>query len=192
MSLQSIRQEIISHPSNNWARKKGYKPVYMASEQSKVIIIGQAPGRKAQESGTPWNDVSGDTLRQWLSLTREDFYNPQLFALIPMDFYFPGKDKHGDKPPRREFAAMWHPKLFEYMPHAQLILLVGQYAQKYYLGKAAKRNLTETVRSYAEYLPTYFPLVHPSPLNSRWQSRNPWFKQEVVTEANRLVHNCIS
>lgn len=187
MSLSKIRQEIIAHPSNSWAMKLGYEPVYSASEKSKIVIIGQAPGRKAQETRVPWNDLSGDKLREWLGLTREEFYDDTKIALIPMDFYYPGKGVHGDLPPRAGFAPMWHPRLFEQMPEVKLTLLVGSYSQKHYLGPSIKRNLTETVRAYREYLPLYFPLVHPSPLNFRWRTINPWFERDVVPEARKLV-----
>lgn len=192
MNLSEIKQQIIEHPSNEWARRLGFSPVYTASEKSKIVIIGQAPGKKAQESQIPWNDVSGDTLREWLDISRKDFYDADKIALIPMDFYFPGSAGHGDKPPRKDFAAMWHPKLFEHMPNIKLIILVGQYSQKHYLGKSMKKNLTETVRSYEEYLPEYLPLVHSSPLNFRWRSKNSWFEAEVVPRAKELVKEIFS
>lgn len=189
--LDTIRDEIINHPDNVWAKKLGYPPVYTASEKSKIVIVGQAPGRKAQDSRKPWNDVSGDNLRLWLDLTREVFYDDSKIALIPMDFFYPGKGVHGDLPPRRGFAAHWHPKLLACMPDVELTLLVGSYAQKYYLAARAKRNLTETVKNYKEYLPEFVPMVHPSPLNFRWRRINPWFEAEVVPEARKLVHKII-
>lgn len=189
--LERIRREIENHPSNAWAKKKGYQPVYTTSEHSKIVIIGQAPGIKAQESHIPWNDKSGENLREWLGISTDDFYNPDKIALIPMDFYFPGSAAHGDKPPRKEFADMWHQKLLEHMSNVQLTILIGQYAQKHYLGKRMQRNLTETVHAYKGYLPDYLPLVHPSPLNFRWQSKNPWFHTDVLPHAKRLVKDCL-
>src|SRR5690606_27598968 len=159
-----------------------------ASAKSKIIIAGQAPGRKAQESQKPWNDASGIKLRSWMGVTDEQFYDPDLFALLAMDFYYPGKAAHGDLPPRKDFAPKWHVRLLEHMPEVKLIVTVGSYSQKYYLSERAKRTLTETVRSYDEYLPDYFPLVHPSPLNFRWQTQNPWFEAEVVPELRKRVH----
>ena len=189
--LEKIRREIIDHPDNAWAKKLGYTPVYTASEKSKIVIAGQAPGRKAQESRIPWNDVSGDNLRLWLGLSKEVFYDDTKIALIPMDFFYPGKGVHGDLPPRPGFAAHWHPKLLANMPEVRLTLLVGSYAQKYYLARQAKRNLTETVKHYKEYLPEFIPMVHPSPLNFRWRVKNPWFEAEVVPEARKLAHQIL-
>ncbi|UTX51728.1 uracil-DNA glycosylase family protein [Candidatus Saccharibacteria bacterium TM7i] len=166
---------------------KGYAPVYTAGAGAKIVIVGQAPGAKAQMSMKPWNDASGRLLRQWLGVSEEQFYDPNLIALIPMDFFFPGKGVHGDLPPRKGFAEKWHPRLLEHMPNVELILLVGAYAQKYYLGSTTKYNLTETVRAFDEYLPRYFPLVHPSPLNFRWRAKNAWFDSEVVPKLHERV-----
>ena len=127
---------------------------------------------------------SGVKLREWMGVTDEQFYDPDLISLLPMDFYYPGKGAHGDNPPRKDFAPKWHPQLLELMPDVQLILLVGAYSQKHYLdgvhAPKAQKNLTETVRAWESYLPKFLPLVHPSPLNFRWQAKNPWFEQEVV------------
>lgn len=183
-----IYQAICADPMNADMAARGYEPIYTASARSRIIIVGQAPGRKAQDSHKPWNDASGIMLRTWLGVSDEQFYDPDLFALIPMDFYYPGKGAHGDLPPRKGFAAKWHPLLREHMPDVQLTILVGAYSQKYYLGARAGRTLTETVRSYAEYAPEFFPLVHPSPLNFRWRAKNPWFEVEVVPELRSLVH----
>ncbi len=118
--------------------------------------------------------------REWLGISEDQFYDSRLIAILPMDFYFPGKGPHGDLPPRPGFASTWHPKIFANLNAIQLTVLIGGYAQKGYLGSAQKTNLTETVRSFREYLPSYFPLVHPSPLNFRWQTKNPWFATEVL------------
>lgn len=177
-SLETIRTEIIADPANAWAAAKGYEPVYVAHPAAQIVIIGQAPGRRAQESGIPWNDVSGRRLIEWLGIDEATFRDPALFSLLPMDFYYPGKGEHGDLPPRRDFAARWHPLILEAMPEVQLTLLIGHYAQKHYLG--AHDSLTATVRRFAEYLPATLPLVHPSPLNFRWLARNPWYEAEVL------------
>lgn len=182
-----IRNEIIEDPMNVDMRAKGYVPVYTAGPKAKIVIVGQAPGIKAQTTKKPWNDLSGKLLREWLDMSEEQFYDPDVVALIPMDFYYPGKGAHGDLPPRKDFAAKWHPQLLEHMPNVELIVLIGAYSQKYYLGKDAKQTLTETVRAYEEYLPQYFPLVHPSPLNFRWRAKNPWFTAEVVPELTARV-----
>jgi len=182
-----VRQAIIDHPMNSWAKEQGFEPVYAAAATAKIMIVGQAPGRIAQSTKKPWNDVSGVTLRKWLGLSDEQFYDPSLIALVPMDFYYPGKGKHGDLPPRPGFAALWHPQLLALMPDIELIVLVGRYAQTYYLKDNLKRNLTETVMNHAAYAPKFFPLVHPSPLNFRWRSKNPWFESEVVPQARTMV-----
>ena len=190
--LDRIHTEIINDPMNWEFTEKGYVPVYTASEKARIMIVGQAPGRKAQESMTPWNDVSGDALRRWLGVDRETFYNPDIFALVPMDFYYPGKGAHGDKPPRKEFAPKWHPQLLAHMPNIRLIILVGAYSQKYYLGARGKRNLTETVYNYTEYLPQFFPLVHPSPLNFRWRAQHTWFEQSIIPALHDIVHDILN
>ena len=187
-----LYEQIMADPMNADYTDQGWQPVYSASPHSRIVIVGQAPGRVAQESGKPWNDVSGQNLRQWLNVTEEQFYDPRLFALMPMDFYYPGKGKHGDLPPRREFAEKWHSRLLDRMTEVKLMILVGVYAQKFYLAGQAKRDLTETVASYREYLPKYFPLVHPSPLNFRWRKRNPWFAGEVIPALQRVVQEVLA
>lgn len=190
--FSKIYQQIIDDDMNTAMQQKGYRPLYTASERSKIVVIGQAPGKKAQEAMIPWQDASGDTLRSWLGVSKEQFYNPDIIALLPMDFYYPGKGKHGDLPPRKDFADRWHPMLLGNMLEIELVVLIGSYAQKHYLGKTAKQNLTETVRNFNEYLPQYFPLVHPSPLNFRWQAKNSWFKADVIPELQQRVQAIIS
>lgn len=183
--LGEIYDELVGDPSNSSLTESGFRPVYAASALSRIVIIGQAPGKRAQESGTPWDDASGVTLRRWLGVTDEQFYDADLFALIPMDFYYPGKGTSGDLPPRPDFAPRWHPRILSELPDLRLTILIGGYAQKYYLGTAAKTNLTLTVEAYRDYLPAMIPLVHPSPLNFRWQAKNPWFERDVVLS---LIH----
>lgn len=166
---------------------QGTFPLYTASPHAQILIVGQAPGHQAQESQIVRNDKSGDTLRSWLGVSKEEFYQTELIALLPMDFYYPGKGEHGDLPPRKDFASYRHPRLLTLMPEIQLTLLIGKYAQDFYLKSYKKKNLTETVRSYQEYLPDFFPLVHPSPLNFRRQAKNPRFLKEVIPELQRLV-----
>lgn len=187
-----LYDQIMADPMNADYTDRRWQPVYSASPRSRIVIVGQAPGRVAQETGKPWNDVSGQNLRQWLNVTEEQFYDPRLFALMPMDFYYPGKGKHGDLPPRREFAEKWHSRLLDRMTEVKLTILVGAYAQKFYLAGQAKRDLTETVASYSEYLPKYFPLVHPSPLNFRWRKRNSWFAGEVIPALQRVVQEVLA
>lgn len=171
---------------------KGCNPVISASKESKIVIIGQAPGKKVHESGVPWDDQSGDNLRSWLGVDKQEFYNPDNFALVGMGFCYPGKGKSGDLPPRKECAPEWHPSLFEMMQESELIILIGAYAQKYYLKKNAKRNLTETVYHFHEYLPRYFTLPHPSPRNNIWQAKNKWFPEEVLPHLKDKVSTILS
>ncbi|UBM60370.1 uracil-DNA glycosylase family protein [Marinilongibacter aquaticus] len=157
----------------------GPRPVLQVSKKSRIVIIGQAPGLKVHQTGIPWDDKSGDRLREWLGVSKKEFYNPEIFALIPMGFCYPGRGKSGDLPPRPECQAAWHDKIWQWMEGVRLTVLVGQYAQKAYLHES-KSTLTETVKSAHEYLPRYFPLPHPSPRNNIWQAKNPWFTDEIL------------
>lgn len=155
-------------------------PVLSAHPNSKIILIGQAPGQKVHQSGIPWDDKSGDNLRNWMGVDKQTFYDPEQIALIPMGFCYPGKGKSGDLPPRKECAPLWHHKLFSELKSAEMTILIGQYAQSYYLGNRMKSNLTETVRAFEDYLPKHFVLPHPSPRNNIWQAKNPWFAKDVL------------
>jgi len=169
----------------------GHRPVIQASRQSKILIIGQAPGRKVHETGIPWNDPSGKNLRKWLEVTDEQFYDPDLFGLVPMGFCYPGHGKSGDLAPRSECAPKWHESLLSQMPEVKLILLFGKYAQERYLGNRMKDTLTETVRNFKEYLPEYIALPHPSPRNGIWLRKNPWFEEEVIPTLQRSVSKAL-
>jgi uracil-DNA glycosylase len=169
----------------------GPRPVFIADPEAKILIVGQAPGTKVHASGIPWDDLSGKELRRWLGVEAGDFYNPKLFAIVPMGFCYPGRGKGGDLPPRPECAPHWHQQLLDQMPNIRLTLLIGKYSQDYYLGKSKKKNLTETVASFEEYLPEYFPLVHPSPRNKRWQMRNPWFEHNIVPVLREKVKSIL-
>ncbi len=170
----------------------GPNPIFSVHPKSKILIIGQAPGTKVHATGIPWNDASGEELRRWMGVDKVDFYNPTLFGIMPMGFCYPGRGKSGDLPPRQECAPSWHGALREMMPEVRLTLLIGQYAQRYYLGIDKKATLTETVREFRHYLPGYFPLVHPSPRNRLWQRRNPWFEELVVPELRARVAALVS
>ena len=187
--LDRIRRDIEADPDNAWAVEAGFAPLYVAHPDARCLIIGQAPGIKAQQSGIPWNDASGVRLIEWLGVDEAIFRDPAAFAILPMDFYYPGKAATGDLPPRPGFAPTWHPRLIQEMPHISLTLIIGSYAQQHYLG--GKTTLTERVRSFRDYLPERFPLVHPSPLNFRWQARNPWFATDVLPELRRRVAEAI-
>ena len=192
MSFETIRQAIIDDGDNAWARERGYAPIYSVGPRARVAVIGQAPGIKAQGSGIPWNDASGRRLLDWLGVTEQQFRDPTLFALIGMDFFYPGKAVSGDLPPRKGFAARWHPQLFDLMPDIRFTIVIGAYAQRYYLDAPATRNLTETVRAFRDYLPDAIPLVHPSPLNLGWQNRNPWFVSDLVPVLRERVAAAIA
>lgn len=188
--LERIRCEISADPDNAWAASANYQPIYVADAAARIAIVGQAPGRKAQESGIPWNDASGARLIEWLGVDETTFRDPTRFALLPMDFYYPGKGPHGDLPPRPDFAARWHPRILSEMPHVGLTLLVGSYAQQHYLG--TRQSLTATVRGFTDYLPAMLPLVHPSPLNFRWLAKNPWYEQEVLPQLRQCVRSALA
>ncbi|WP_028638722.1 uracil-DNA glycosylase family protein [Nocardioides sp. URHA0032] len=188
--LDRIRAAIIADPDNAWAAAVAYRPIYVADASARVLVVGQAPGRKAQESGVPWNDASGSRLIDWLGVDEDTFRDPSRFALLPMDFYYPGNGLHGDLPPRPGFAARWHPQLIGAMPRIQLTLLIGSYAQRHYLG--TRESLTATVRRYADFLPGTIPLVHPSPLNFRWLAKNPWYETEVIPELRESVRAALA
>lgn len=190
--FKDLRQEIIEHESNRSFTEKGYLPLFVASPRAKIIIVGQAPGIRAQSSSLAWNDASGQRLIKWLGVSEKQFRDPDLFAHIPMDFYYPGKGRSGDLPPRKDFALLWHDRLRSRMPDVQLTLLVGRYAQNYYLPDSRRQTLTETVHNYKAYLPEYFPLVHPSPLNFRWLTKNEWFEKELIPDLQQRVASIIN
>lgn len=169
----------------------GPRPVVSGHIDSKIVIIGQAPGTKVHASGIPWDDPSGKQLRKWLGVSDEDFYDARKFAIVPMGFCYPGKGKSGDLPPRPECARQWHASLFDKMPNVKLVILIGMYAHKYYLKKTAKKTLTETVRNYKEYMPNYLVLPHPSPRNRFWLTKNPWFEESVVPELQQMTRSNI-
>ncbi|MCF8468501.1 MAG: uracil-DNA glycosylase family protein [Sneathiella sp.] len=159
----------------------GPRPVLIADARAPILVAGQAPGTKVHESGIPWNDPSGDRLRDWLGVDRETFYNPEKFAIVPQGFCYPGKQKSGgDAPPRPECVQTWHPKLIPLLPNVKLTLACGQYAHHYHLGPRRKKNLGETVAAYLQYAPDILPLPHPSWRVVGWMKKNSWFEAEVL------------
>ena len=170
----------------------GPRPVVQAGAQARLLIVGQAPGRRVHDTGVPWNDPSGERLRDWLGMSSDVFYDTAQVAIVPTGFCYPGKGRSGDLPPRPECAPAWHPPLLTAMQQLQLRLLIGRYAQAYYLGENAKASLTETVAAYGQYLPRYFPLPHPSPRNRAWWLATPWFEQDVLPVLRRLVAQALS
>lgn len=189
--FDSVFQAIRADEQNGEFTRQGIDPLYTASATSRLVIIGQAPGRVAQETRIPWNDKSGDRLRDWLGIDRATFYDPSAVALLPMDFYYPGKGKSGDLPPRCGFAEKWHPVLLGMMPQVRLTVLVGSYATRRYLELSSSAKLTDVVRNYADYLPRFFPLAHPSPRNQLWMSRNPWFETDVLPRLRSEVASAL-
>ena len=167
------------------------RPVFLVGKTARLLIVGQAPGRRVHESGIPWNDPSGDVLREWLALDRETFYDPSRIAIVPMGLCYPGTVDGADLPPRPECAPRWQPRFRSALPDIRLTLLVGQYAQRFYLGDARRTTLGETVRAYREYLPEFFVLPHPSWRNKAWIKRNRWFAANVIPELRKRVKPCI-
>ena len=190
-NLDEITSSIIADPQNKEFTERGIFPLFSAPKTARINIVGQAPGLKAEQTRLYWNDKSGDRLREWLGVNYDYFYNSGMFAVLPMDFYYPGKGKSGDLPPRSGFAEKWHPQILENLPNIQLTLLIGQYAQKFYLSDN-KNNVTETVKNYQKFLPHFIPLVHPSPRNQFWIERNPWFGEKVVPDLQKLVKRIIN
>jgi uracil-DNA glycosylase len=163
-------------------------PVLRASSTARLAIISQAPGFRVHKTGLPFNDPSGDRLRDWIGLDRERFYDESRVAIVPMGFCFPGYDAHGgDRAPRRECARIWRKRLFDELPDFRLALLVGSYAQAWHLGDRAKRNMTETVTAWRNYSPGYIPLPHPSWRNNGWLKKHPWFECELLPHLRRRV-----
>lgn len=158
------------------------KPILQYSNTANVILIGQAPGIKAHQSNTPWNDASGDRLRLWLDMPEQMFYNKNILSIVPMGFCYPGKSKSGDLPPRPECAPKWHPLLIQ-QPTSKVILLVGKHAQDYYLRD--KKTLTERIRNWRDYQVQYLPLPHPSPRNNIWLKRNSWFENDILPQMRK-------
>lgn len=174
------------------------RPVATLSSTARILIAGQAPGLRVHESGLPFNDASGDRLRQWLNVDRDSFYNPDHFAMLPMGFCFPGYDAAGsDLPPRRECAPLWRQRAMDAMPQIELILTIGQYAQAWHLGAERMASMTETVAEWRRYLltnrsPAILPLPHPSWRNSGWLKRHPWFEAELLPVLQERVKILVS
>ena len=189
--FDKIIKKLKEDSRNKSYTERGIPPIFQVSPKAQILIIGQAPGKKVEESLIPFNDKSGEKLVQWMGIDRDTFYSEKI-AILPMDFYYPGKGKTGDLPPRSFIAKEYHKDILDLMPDIKLTILIGSYSMKYYLGKGMKENLTETVRRYKEYLPKYFPIVHPSPLNFRWQKANPWFEGEVVPVLREMVRKMLA
>ncbi|MBN8109539.1 uracil-DNA glycosylase family protein [Vibrio vulnificus] len=169
----------------------GANLVVQAHSEAKILIIGQAPGTKVHHTSIPWNDASGNRLRVWLDIEKPTFYDPKQIAIMPMGFCYPGRGQSGDLPPRKECAPLWHEALLKHLPNIELTLLIGQYAQNRYLSNKPK-TLTETVQNWQAWLPDYLPLPHPSPRNTLWLRKNPWFEEQTVPYLRQQVHQLLS
>jgi uracil-DNA glycosylase len=170
---------------------QGPRPVLQADARARILIAGQAPGSKVHASGVPFDDASGERLRQWMGLSREEFYDPKLVAILPMGFCYPGTGGSGDLPPRKECAAQWRAQLLRAMPLIELTLVIGQYAMAWHLPGEATKNLTETVRAWQQHWPAVLPLPHPSPRNNIWLKANPWFELDVVPAVQARVRSLL-
>lgn len=167
----------------------GPRPIVHASPRARILIVGQAPGARVHASGVPWDDASGTRLREWLGITPDVFYDESRIAIVPMGYCYPGKGRSGDLPPRKECADLWLDRLLMSMPDIRLTLLVGQYAQRHFLGARWRGSLTGTVQAWREYQPRFFPLPHPSPRNQSWWMRRPWFEEQLLPELReRFAH----
>ena len=165
----------------------GARPVLQAATTARILIVGQAPGVRAHTTGIPWNDPSGQRLREWMGVSAGDFYDQSRIAIIPMGYCYPGRGKGGDLPPRPECAQLWLQQLLTRLPLIELTLLIGQHAQRHFLGKRRKKSLAKTIKAWAEYGPSYVPLPHPSPRNTPWLKRNPEFQQHLLPELRRRI-----
>ncbi|MBF1130670.1 MAG: uracil-DNA glycosylase family protein [[Eubacterium] sulci] len=186
MSLKDIIKQIELDKRNAEYTNKNIPPILQVDKEARILIVGQAPGKKVEESLIPFNDKSGETLISWMGIDKDTFYSKEI-AIVPMDFYYPGKAKTGDLPPRKFIAQEYHEPILKELNNIELTILIGKYSMDYYLKGRTKKNLTETVKCFDEYLPKYFPIVHPSPLNFRWQAKNPWFVQDVVPVLKKTV-----
>ena len=189
-SLKSLLHQIRSCSICTAHLPLGSRPVLQISGSAQILIVGQAPGRKVHETGIPFNDASGDRLRSWLGMSREEFYDDHKVAILPMGFCFPGTGKSGDLPPRPECAATWRASLLSHLKNIKLTLVIGRYAMAYHLPDE-QGTLTETVQAWQKHWPEIVPLPHPSPRNNLWLKRNPWFEQEILPVLQQRVANIL-
>ncbi len=185
--LEALLQDIRSCRLCEDVLPLGPNPVVQASSDARILVVGQAPGRKVHETGIPFNDPSGDRLRDWMGIDREVFYDKSRISIVPMGFCFPGTGKSGDLPPRPECAAHWREKLMSKMAQVELTLIIGDYAMDWHLKGSRKKTVTETVKSWQEYWPTQLVLPHPSPRNNIWLKRNDWFEDEVLVPLKKRI-----
>lgn len=191
MSFQSLSTQIRRCTICEPDLPEGANPVFAALPGARILVAGQAPGIRVHNTGIPFNDPSGDRLREWMGIDKETFYDSTRIAIIPMGFCYPGTGKSGDLPPRSECAKTWRQPLLALFPGIVLTLAIGQYAHAWHLGKLRERNLTETVKKWKAYSPAIFPLPHPSPRNNIWLKKNPWFQEQVIPELQRAVSSLL-
>ena len=165
----------------------GPRPIFQIHPKAKILIVGQAPGSKVHATGIPFDDPSGNRLRDWMGINKDTFYNSEQIAILPMGFCFPGTGKSGDLPPRKECADKWRNQLLSFMPEIKLTLVIGQYALNWHLKNQKKKNLTETVRAWEDYWPQNLPLPHPSPRNNIWLKKNIWFESDVLPQLKKKI-----
>ncbi|MEZ4668002.1 MAG: uracil-DNA glycosylase family protein [Anaerolineae bacterium] len=170
----------------------GPRPVVQLHPNAKILIVSQAPGRKVHETGIPFNDPSGDRLRDWMGIDRNTFYDSEKIGILPMGFCFPGTGKSGDLPPRPECAPAWQARILSQLPHVKLMLVIGKYAQNWHLGTRQKPTLTETVQNWRDYWPSQLPMPHPSPRNKLWLVKNPWFEQDVIPVMRQRIASILA
>ncbi len=192
MSLSTLLKEVRACDICAASLPHGTRPVLQAGAKARILIAGQAPGRKVHESGVLFDDPSGDRLRDWLQVDRDVFYDSDKLAILPMGFCYPGAGKSGDLPPRPECAPQWRRALLDLLPNIELTLVVGQYAQAHYLPDNPYKNLTETVRAWQDFWPCALPLPHPSPRNNIWMRKNPWFEDDVLPALRDAVDRILS
>lgn len=192
MSLDRLLRDVRACQLCEASLPSGPRPIVQIASSARLLIVGQAPGRKVHQSGIPWNDASGDRLREWLGLDTSIFFDPSRVAIVPMGFCYPGVAVNGgDKPPRPECAPAWHERLLKHLPDLQLTLLVGQYAQRHYLKVSKGSSMTQVVKDFSQYTPEYFPLPHPSWRSTIWMRKNPWFEELVMPELRQAVQRAI-
>lgn len=191
-SLQRLLTEVRQCRACELQLPLGPRPILQAAPSARILIVGQAPGARVHATGIPWNDASGERLRKWLDVDATTFYDASRFAIIPMGYCYPGKGKSGDLPPRRECATLWLDHLLVKLPNIELTLLIGLYAQRHFLGSRRKASLTSTVKAWEEFVPEYMPLPHPSPRNTAWFQRNPWFDDALLPSLRTRVASILA
>ena len=169
----------------------GPRPVIQAGGTARILIVGQAPSARVHVSGVPWDDRSGERLRDWMNIDASSFYDESRIAILPMGYCYPGRAASGDRPPRRECAPLWLDRLLKHMPSIELTLLVGRYAQAHFLGSAGNTSLTATMKAWRAHAPRIIPLPHPSPRNIAWFIANPWFEGELLPVLRRNVNELL-